>query len=76
MKKLILPTIMALALVLGACNSNGTTREQKVRSNDNRTEIKDRSRTDSTSTKRDKTIKYDDQGNVKKETQKQSTDKR
>lgn len=75
MKKLILPTILALGLVIGACNSNGTSREQKVRSNGNRTEMNDRSKTDSTSTRRDKTIQYDNQGNVKKETQKTSTDK-
>jgi hypothetical protein len=75
MKKVIIPTMLALGLIIGSCNSNNRTREHKERSNENKTEIKDRTKNDSLSTKRDKTIRYDDQGNVKKEVKKESTER-
>lgn len=67
MKKIIIPTMLVLGLLVGSCNTNTRTREHKETVNDNKTEVKDRYKSDSTEVKRDKTIKYDDQGNVKKE---------
>jgi hypothetical protein len=75
MKRVIIPSVLFIGLTLGACNTNTRTREHTERSNDNKTEIKDRKSTDSTEYKRDKTIKYDDQGNVKESTEKVKTDK-
>jgi hypothetical protein len=69
MKRVIIPSVLFIGLFLGSCNTNTRTREHTERSNDNKTEIKDRKSTDSTEYKRDKTIKYDDQGNVKEKTE-------
>lgn len=73
MKKVIIPAILALGLFVGSCNTDTQTKQHSVRSNDNKTEIRDKKETDSTSMKRDQTIKYDDQGNVIKE---EKTEKR
>lgn len=75
MKKVIIPAFLALGLIIGSCNSNNRSSEHKVRSNDNKTEIKDRKSTDSTDVSRDRTIKYDNQGNVKSDVTKESKDK-
>jgi hypothetical protein len=75
MKKIIIPTMLVLGLLVGSCNTNTRTREHKETVNDNKTEVKDRYKSDSTEVKRDKTIKYDDQGNVKKEVSTEKTNK-
>lgn len=75
MKKIIIPTMLVLGLLVGSCNTNTRTREHKETVNDNKTEVKDRYKSDSTEVKRDKTIKYDDQGNVKKEVRTEKTNK-
>jgi hypothetical protein len=75
MKRVIIPSVLFIGLCLGSCNTNTRSREHTVKSNDNKTEIRDRKSTDSTEYKRDKTIKYDDQGNVKEKTDKVKTEK-
>jgi hypothetical protein len=70
------PIVVAAGLISGSCNSNTRVKEHKVQQNDNKTEQRDRYKNDSVEVKRDKTIRYDDQGNVKKEVEKESKDKK
>ena len=66
MKKVIIPLMLAFGLIIGSCNTDRTTRQHKERNTDDRTEVRDRYESDSVVMEREKTIQYDDEGNIER----------
>lgn len=75
MKRVIIPAVLAVGLFLSSCNTSTSTREHSVKSNDNKTEVRDKVENDSAKYQRDRTIRQDDNGNVKTETKTEKKDK-